>query len=83
MKFPDTEALFTQGNILVHFVKVLVHRVDQIVINTRSKVADFVVLLYAVSKLEEILKLDVDVIHGPIREEDMIEVKDEVVLYAA
>ena len=31
----------------------------------------------------EILKLDVDVIHGPIREEDMIEVKDEVVLYAA
>ena len=34
-------------------------------------------------RLEEILKLDVDVIHGPIRKEDMIEVKDEVVLYAA
>lgn len=34
MKFPDPEALFTQGNILVHFVKVPVHRVDQIVINT-------------------------------------------------
>ena len=38
MKFLDTEALFTQGNILVHFVKVLVHRVDQIVINTRRNI---------------------------------------------
>lgn len=34
-------------------------------------------------RLEELLKLDVDVIHGPLRKEDMIEVKDEVVLYAA
>ena len=34
-------------------------------------------------RLEEMLQLDVDVIHGPIRDGDMIEVKDEVVLYAA
>lgn len=34
-------------------------------------------------RLEEVLQLEVDVIHGPIREDDMIEVKDEVVLYAA
>ena len=34
-------------------------------------------------RLEEMLQLEVDVIHGPIREDDMIEVKDEVVLYAA
>lgn len=34
-------------------------------------------------ELEEALKLDVDVIHGPITENDMIEVGKEVVLYAA
>ncbi len=33
--------------------------------------------------LEETLKLDVDVIHGPIREDDMIEIEKEVLLYAA
>lgn len=34
-------------------------------------------------RLEEILKLDVDVIHGPIRADDIIEIKKEVLLYAA
>lgn len=29
------------------------------------------------------LSLDVDVIHGPLREGDMIEIGDKVVLYAA
>ena len=34
-------------------------------------------------ELEEMLGLDVDVIHGPIRADDMIEIQDEVILYAA
>lgn len=34
-------------------------------------------------ELEEKLSLKVDVIHGPLTSEDMIEIKDEVVLYAA
>lgn len=34
-------------------------------------------------ELEEMLELDVDVIHGPIREDDMIEIEKEVLLYAA
>ena len=34
-------------------------------------------------RLEEMLGLDVDVIHGPIRETDMIEVEQAVELYAA
>lgn len=33
--------------------------------------------------LEEMLRLRVDVIHGPVTEGDMIEVDKEVVLYAA
>ena len=33
--------------------------------------------------LEECLELDVDIIHGPIRENDMIEVGRRVELYAA
>lgn len=33
--------------------------------------------------LEEQMQLKVDVIHGPVREDDMIEVNHEVVLYAA
>lgn len=33
--------------------------------------------------LEETLKLDVDIIHGPIRKDDMIEIEKEVLLYAA
>lgn len=34
-------------------------------------------------ELEDVLKLNVDVIHGPITEEDMIEIGKEVILYAA
>lgn len=34
-------------------------------------------------ELEELLQCKVDLIHGPIRESDMIEVGQEVVLYAA
>ncbi|MCR4717020.1 MAG: nucleotidyltransferase domain-containing protein [Lachnospiraceae bacterium] len=34
-------------------------------------------------EMEEALGLDVDIIHGPITENDMIEIGEEVVLYAA
>ncbi len=34
-------------------------------------------------RLEEILGLDVDIIHGPIREGDLIEVGKEIELYVA
>lgn len=34
-------------------------------------------------RLEEILHLDVDVIHGPVKPDDMIETGAEVLLYAA
>lgn len=33
--------------------------------------------------LEELLNLDVDIIHGPIQETDLIEVDKEIELYAA
>ena len=35
------------------------------------------------TELEEMLKLEVDIIHGPIREDDLIEVNKEIELYAA
>ena len=34
-------------------------------------------------ELEEMLKLDVDIVHGPLCASDMIEVSKEVLLYAA
>ena len=34
-------------------------------------------------RLEDILQLDVDIIHGPLQEQDLIEVHKEVELYAA
>lgn len=34
-------------------------------------------------KLENALKLDVDIIHGPVRPDDMIEINKEVEIYAA
>ena len=34
-------------------------------------------------EMEEALNLDVDLVHGPITEDDMIEIGEEVVLYAA
>ena len=33
--------------------------------------------------MEEALGLNVDIVHGPIREDDMLEIGKEVVLYAA
>ncbi len=35
------------------------------------------------NRLEESTGLSVDIIHGPLRDDDMIEIDDEVVLYAA
>lgn len=35
------------------------------------------------TELEEMLKLEVDIIHGPIREDDLIEINKEIELYAA
>lgn len=32
-------------------------------------------------RLEEIIGLEVDIIHGPIRDEDLIEVRQEIELY--
>lgn len=34
-------------------------------------------------RLEEALKLEVDIVHGPIRATDFIEIGKEIVLYAA
>lgn len=34
-------------------------------------------------KLEESLNLNVDIVHGPIQEEDLIEVNKEIELYVA
>lgn len=34
-------------------------------------------------ELEEMLQLKVDIIHGPVRPDDMIEVHNKVLLYAA
>ncbi len=34
-------------------------------------------------EMEEKLGIDVDIVHGPITEDDMIEIDKEVVLYAA
>ena len=48
-----------------------------------SKPVSLITLAMIKNELEEKLKLDVDVIHGPIREDDMIEIDKEVVLYAA
>lgn len=35
------------------------------------------------NRLEESTGLSVDIIHGPLRDDDMIEIDNEVVLYAA
>lgn len=34
-------------------------------------------------ELQSMLNLDVDIVHGPIQEDDLIEVNEEVELYAA
>lgn len=48
-----------------------------------SKPVSLLTLAMIKNELEEDLLLNVDVIHGPILPDDMIEIKDEVVLYAA
>ncbi len=35
------------------------------------------------NKLEEIFKVDVDIVHGPIEAEDMLEIDKEIEIYAA
>ena len=34
-------------------------------------------------RLEQLLQLSVDIVHGPLREEDLLEIHKEVELYAA
>ena len=34
-------------------------------------------------KLEEMLRLDVDIIHGPVRDTDLLEIGKEIEIYAA
>ncbi|MCI5904778.1 MAG: nucleotidyltransferase domain-containing protein [Oscillospiraceae bacterium] len=34
-------------------------------------------------RLEEMLRLDVDIIHGPVRDTDLIEIGKEIEIYAA
>lgn len=48
-----------------------------------SKPISLLVLSMLKEELEEMLGTKVDVIHGPITEDDMIEINDEVILYAA
>lgn len=42
-----------------------------------------ITLALITERLEEILKTDVDVIHGPIQSTDMIEIDKEIEVYAA
>lgn len=48
-----------------------------------SKPVSLITLAKIQYELEERLNLSVDLIHGPITNDDMIEIQDEVVLYAA
>lgn len=48
-----------------------------------SKPVSLLTLSMIKCELEEILNLDVDIVHGPVRENDIIEINDEVLLYAA
>ena len=48
-----------------------------------SRQVSLITLASVTNELEELLQLKVDVIHGPIRDNDIIEDKNEVVLYAA
>lgn len=48
-----------------------------------SKNVSLITLSNVKLDLEKILNLGVDIIHGPIQEEDMIEIHEEVELYAA
>ena len=48
-----------------------------------SKPITLITLALITERLEEILKTDVDVIHGPIQSTDMIEIDKEIEVYAA
>ncbi|MDE6129449.1 MAG: nucleotidyltransferase domain-containing protein [Lachnospiraceae bacterium] len=48
-----------------------------------SRQISLITLASITNELEELLQLKVDVIHGPIRDDDILEIKNEVVLYAA
>ena len=48
-----------------------------------SKPVSLLTLSLLKCELEEMLKLDVDIVHGPLCAADMIEVSEEVLLYAA
>ena len=48
-----------------------------------SKPITLITLSLIKERLEEILKTDVDVIHGPIQSTDMIEIDKEIEVYAA
>ncbi len=48
-----------------------------------SKPITLITLSLITERLEEILKTDVDVIHGPIQSTDMIEIDKEIEVYAA
>ncbi len=48
-----------------------------------SKPISLLTLSMIKNELEEKFRLNVDVIHGPVEPEDMIEIENEVVLYAS
>lgn len=48
-----------------------------------SKAVSLITISSIKIELEEILKKDVDIIHGPIKEGDFIDINKEVELYAA
>ena len=48
-----------------------------------SRPVSLIILSELKFEMEEALNLSVDIIHGPIKETDMIEVGKEIVLYAA
>ena len=48
-----------------------------------NKPITLITLALITERLEEILKTDVDVIHGPIQSTDMIEIDKEIEVYAA
>ena len=48
-----------------------------------GKPITLITLALITERLEEILKTDVDVIHGPIQSTDMIEIDKEIEVYAA
>ena len=51
--------------------------------NRENSDIDLITLSAIKLDLEEMLHLRVDVIHGPVKESDMIEIGKEIVLYAA